>query len=208
MARTFPGIQNDDDGSEWDRVMHEAQRVAPDLMREMWMSEHKMRDMLSKLGVNDPNLAAFRADGPLLSAYMQAFAAKVGFALHYEFKQYAVPRKGRVQVRWFTSQEVVQGHIPSGLYDDLGTIEFMKQGKITSEFNFEYGAGSFHEKPNVNLYYAKVRDAFVVVAFVVDDVEYLPFPEGVLATFAPGDLKVAPVDRISDDAERLFLDLN
>lgn len=152
--------------------------------------------MMANEGVFDQELAAFRADGPILSAHMQAFAAKVGFALHYEATGSYVPLNGRVQVRWFTSAEVCRGRLPPSLLSSIGAPRTMQQGKITSEGNFEYGWGSFTEKTDVPIYYARVREAFAVAAFVVMDEASLPFPDGQLATFAPGDLVMPLSDRI------------
>ncbi|RWD44078.1 hypothetical protein [Mesorhizobium sp.] len=198
MARTFPGIGDEADSAEWDRVMGEINRVAPGLFREMWVPREQMEAMLWSQGITDRELAAFRADGPILSAHMQAFAAKVGFALHYEATGQVVPEQGRVQVRWFTSGEIIGDQLPESLFNSIGPVQLMKQGKITSELTFEYGWGEFEQNRAVNLCYAKVREAFVVAAFVVDDASKLPFPEGDLATFAPGDLRNPPHDRIMD----------
>lgn len=197
MARTFPGIATAADSAEWDRVMKEAQRVAPDLLREMWMPPEQMRQVMANEGIFDEELAALRADGPILSAHMQAFAAKTGFALHYEATGSFVPEEGRVQVRWFTSAEVNGGRLPPSLLSSIGAPRTMRQGKITSDGNFEYGWGSYTEKPDVPIYYARVREAFAVAAFVVTDESSLPFPEGELATFAPGDLVMPLSDRIT-----------
>lgn len=199
MARTFPGIATAADSDEWERVMREAQRVAPDLLREMWMSPQEMRHMMANEGIFDQELAAFRADGPILSAHMQAFGAKIGFALHYEATGSFVPSEGRVQVRWFPSAEVFGGRLPSSLLSSIGAPRTMQQGKITSDGNFEYGWGRLTEKPYVPVYYARVREAFAIAAFVVMDEASLPFPEGQLATFAPGDLVKPLSDRITVD---------
>lgn len=199
VARTFPGIRNHSDEAEWDRVIHEVDRVAPGLREEMWMPPEEMRETMWREGVFDPELAVFRANGPLLGAHMQAFAAKIGFALRYEDVRYPVPDAGGVQVRWFTSDELFKMEIPKSLYASVGSSNIMKQGKITSDNIFEYGWGDFVERPQVRLYYAKVRKAFVVAAFVADKRSCLPFPMGQLATFAPGDLCMPPHDRIYEE---------
>ena len=198
MARIFLGIATSADDAEWDKVMREVRRVAPDLMGEMWMPRDEMRLALWSEGVFDPGLASFRANGPILGAHMQAFAAKIGFALHYEATGDVVPASGRVQVRWFTSSEVHGGRLPPDLLASIGTPRIMRQGRITSEGDFEYGWGDFAGDPGVPIYYARVRDAFVVSAFVVPDEALLPFPVGALATFAPGDLVKPLTDRIVD----------
>lgn len=119
MARTFPGIATTADSDEWEKVMKEAQRVAPALLHEMWMPPQQMRQMMASEGIFDPELAAFRADGPILSAHMQAFGAKIGFALHYEATGSYVPPEGRVQVRWFASAEVYGGRLPTACFPAL-----------------------------------------------------------------------------------------
>jgi hypothetical protein len=198
MTRTFPGIQNDADSAEWDKVMNEVGRVAPGLPREIMVPPNEMRAMLASQGIFDENLAAFKADGPILGSHMQAFAAKVGFALRYEDVGYPVPDAGAVQVRWFTSSENFSGVLPESLLKSVGETKFLKQGKIDTEGHFEYGWGDFALKPNVRLYYAKFREAFTIAAFVADDLKDVPFPVGQLATFAPGDLTEDLYDRIVD----------
>jgi hypothetical protein len=199
MARTFPGIDGHPDEQEWDQVMREVGRVAPDLPKEMIMPPEEMQSMMLHEGVFDPKLAAFRANGPILGAHMQAFAAKVGFALRYEDVGYPVPGKGGVQVRWFTSSAILNGTIPESLYASLGPINNLRQGKMTSEGVFEYGCGDFTNQPDVRLYYAKVRTAFSIAAFVADDRSQLPFPQTQLATFAPGELSHPLQDRIYEE---------
>jgi hypothetical protein len=197
MARTFPGIGNSLDNAEWDKVMREVKRVAPGLMEEMWMPADQMREMMWREGVFEPGLAAFRANGPILGAYMQAFAAKVGFALHFEDVGSPIPESGGVQVRWFTSGELFRGDIPASLFESVGEVKIMKQGIITSDRVFEYGWGEYVDKPDIKVYYAKVREAFAVAAFVSEDRAKLPFPVDAVATFAPGELSLPLRDRIT-----------
>jgi hypothetical protein len=63
---------------------------------------------------------------------------------------------------------------------------------------FEYGYGTYEQRSEIKLYFARLRQAVEIAAFVVEDLTKLPFPEGELATFAPGDLQGTPVDRIND----------
>jgi len=199
MARTLPGISNQLDTDEWNRLLREVERVAPGLLREMHIPSFMQETLLAKYGIQKPDKhAVLRANGPLLSAHMQAFAAKVGFALHYEFTGAIVPIGGRVQIRWFTSEEMVNRRIPESLYSSVGTPQVMKQGQITSADIFEYGYGIYEQRPEISLFFARLRQAVEIAAFVVDDPTQLPFPEGALATFAPGDLQDIPVDRIKD----------
>ena len=198
MTQSFPGISNPKESAEWSKLFREVDRVAPGLHLEMHIPQKQLEIRLLSMGIFDPNVAAFRANGPILSAYMQAFAAKVGFALHYEFTNKLVPNGGRVQVRWFTSEEMAYAKVPISLYDSVGTPLAMRQGKLSSKGVFEYGAGTYENEPKINLYFAKFRAGFEVAAFVVDEACDKPFEEGELATFSPGDLQSTPYDRIID----------
>lgn len=196
MARTMPGIDSEKEGTEWQRLMDEVERVAPNLLREMHIPAWQQSWVLAQSGIRDPRVRMLRANGPILSAHMQAFAAKIGFALHHEFTKSVVSAQGRVQVRWFTSEEMASRRVPESLYNSIGTPIFLKQGIITSKDEFDYGAGYLDGNSNVKLYYAKVRQSFEVAAFVVEDSAHLPFRVGELATFRPGDLQDRPTDRI------------
>ena len=198
-ARTFPGIATKDDAREWDKVTAEAERVAPGIMREMVMPRPAMERTMRAYGVSDPEQAMFWAAGPILSAHMQAFAATTGFALHYEATGTIVPSNGRVQVRWFTSKEVENRKLSDSLIRSLDTRQPIRQGRITSDGLFEYGHVPYAGKPDVPLYFAKVREAFLAVAFVADEVGELPFSPLNLATFAPGDLTEPLHDRIYEE---------
>jgi hypothetical protein len=198
MARTFPGIANDVEAGEWERLMRKVERAAPGLMNEMHIPPERQSVGLAFHGIQDPNVRLLGANGPLVSAHMQAFAAKVGFALHYQFSRKIVPESGRVQVRWFTNEEMMNNKVPVSLYSSIGSPRIMEQGKITSKDMFEYGHSIYANRAEINLYFCRLRSAFEVAAFVVDDVVNLPFRDGELATFAPGDLQKAPYDRIKD----------
>jgi hypothetical protein len=199
MARTFPGAASERENAEWTKLLNEVQRAAPGLLNEMmWANPHQMMGMQMLAESIDENLAALKGNGPILSSYMQAFAAKIGFALHYESTGQFVPENGRIQVRWFTSGEIFGERIPTSLLESIEQIDILKQGRITSEYTFEYGWGLYKHDNSVRVYYAKIRDSFVVSAFFAETVDGLPFQASELATFSPGDLSGLPFDRIRD----------
>ena len=197
MARTFPGIATEQDGAEWDRVFHEVERISPDLLREMWIPPEMQALYLSGIDGPTNELAALRANGPILSSFMQAFAAKVGFALHHHYTGAIVPSSGHVQVRWFTSQDLITNALPSE-FSALAEPSYLMQGKLTSKGLFEYERVEFHQFKPAHLYLAKFREAFAVAAFVGAEQMDVPFEIGELATFRPGELIGALRDRIID----------
>lgn len=194
FARTFPGIENKRDETEWDRLLGEVGRVLPDLMQEMWIPERHQLTIRTAIGAPE-GTATFFAAGQLAHAHMTTFAAKVGFALHFWSTGSWVPADGRVQVRWFTNEEVMNGRLPKALMERPGRYRFLQQGKITSEFDFEYGAGEYEDSP-ARLYFCKARQAFHMATFVVNNPSDLPFPEDELATFRPGEFQGPVVARI------------
>jgi hypothetical protein len=46
------------------------------------------------------------ADGPILNRHILPFAAKLGFALHFEMTGNAIPVAGGLKVMWFSNLHV------------------------------------------------------------------------------------------------------
>ena len=117
-----------------------------------------------KLARKRHNLSAdvhpLRADGPLLTRHILTFAAKLGFALHYDAKGSPVPIVGGVQVMWFSNLQAMQGQIPKMLFDLLPSPSTLQQGakSVADQFKYSYATG---ERDHM-LYFASFNDAFAV----------------------------------------------
>ena len=178
---------------EWDKLISEIKRRIPGLMEEMWVDP--VYQSIGKITNNmKDEHAFFFAGGPIVFAYMTAFAAKAGFALDFEERKVIVPSSGRVQVRWFTSGEMLGDQLPPSLFRMTGELRTLRQGKLSVEEDFAYAHGEFAKC--VRLHYMRVRQAFSVAAFIADDENDLPFPIAELATFTPGELKSIPAEKV------------
>lgn len=184
MALTFPGVTEEASRLEWDRLVAETTRVAPEVISEIILSDQDRKFAERKLGL-EQDQTLFWAGGQSTFAHMTAFAAKAGFALHYEFEKKFVSRDEIVQVRWFTNHEWLSGIIPDPMKHVVGELQHFNQGKISSSFTFEYGKAVVENSHTA--YVVRCRNAFLLAAFVSSGADPL-FPRDKVATFLPGDL--------------------
>jgi hypothetical protein len=84
-----------------------------------------------------------RADGPILTHHILTFAAKLGFALHYDAKGSPVPIAGGALVMWFSNLQAMEGKIPSTLFDMLPSPSTLQQGtkSVANQFKYSYATG-------------------------------------------------------------------
>jgi hypothetical protein len=109
-----------------------------------------------------------KANGPLVSAHMQTFATKLGFALYYEVTGRIVPNNGGVVARWFSNVDRVEGTFPQTVFDILLPPETLKQGKfnVSDQFSYQWRIA---EEDRMALFFASFRHSFAVLAFVTTD---------------------------------------
>src|SRR5262245_21886081 len=106
-----------------------------------------------------------KVDGPLVSAHMQTFAEKVGFALFYEMTKTIVPPEGGVVARWFSNVEALQGKYPREEISRItGPSTTLRQGskEVSDQFNYTSGLS---EDNSIGAFLASFRKSFAVVAF-------------------------------------------
>jgi hypothetical protein len=147
-----------------------------------------------KLARKHHNLSAdvhpLRADGPILNEHILTFAAKLGFALHYDAKGTAIPSGGGVLVMWFSNLQAMKGQIPTMLFDLLPSPSTLQQGakSVASQFKYSYATG---ERDHM-LYFATFNNSFAVGGVTALDRRL--FLDGLrdrFRIFAPGDLRPA-----------------
>ncbi len=111
----------------------------------------------------------FKTDGPIVSAAMARFAAKLGFALHWvETGGRIVPTGGAVLARWYTNSNKLTGAFPDQIFGVLGPKTSLTQGKWTVEDRFSYSFGIADTK-RMGVYFAAFQFSFSTLAFVVED---------------------------------------
>jgi hypothetical protein len=109
-----------------------------------------------------------RTDGPLVSAHMQTFSIKLGFALYHEVTKKCVPMSGGVAARWFSNVERLDGTFPQSIFDVLLQPETLKQGdfNVSDQFSYQWRIA---EGDRMALFFASFRRSFGVLAFVATD---------------------------------------
>ena len=133
-----------------------------------------------------PGTAVLRSDGPILRHHMLTFAAKLGFALHFETLGTRVPDEGGVQSFYFTNVSAVRGELPLGVLDFLPNRRTLKQGTKHVSDQFTYSSVSTEEKRHA-VFYAVFNDSFSIMAVsALDRTEFLDAHAGDHPVFAPG----------------------
>ena len=126
-----------------------------------------------------------RANGPLVTHYMTIFAAKFGFAMHYENYRERIPDVGGVQVLWFSNAQAARGKLPNKLIAMLPPKQTLRQGKKEVSDQFEYSS-SVAEGGRHSVAYAVFRSSFAVLAATAIDRSELPADADRFRVFRPG----------------------
>ena len=130
-----------------------------------------------------------RANGPLLTHHIQTFAAKFGFALHYEVNGAPVPAAGGVQVMWFSNVQALNDQVPQMLVDVLPSPSTLQQGAKSAGEQFKYSYTTA-ERDHL-LYLASFNKSFAVAGITaMDRTLYLEKRSDRFPVFKPGDFLV------------------
>jgi hypothetical protein len=127
-----------------------------------------------------------RADGPILTRHVLTFAAKLGFALHFEMRSAPIPPAGGAQVMWFSNLQAMKGQIPNMLFDLLPSPLTLQQGSksVGDQFRYSFASG---EREHM-LYFAQFNKSFAVAGITANDRSiYLEANQDRFPIFAPGD---------------------
>ena len=142
VAALFSRISQADQDPFWENgggvtLRHTVERDAPGVRDEVF-DERKAttRWMRGRTGVLTPK-AVIHADGPLVKAYLDVFAAKLGMALYREHVGKPLAMEGGVQTIWYMN---------SGLSEKMALAHFsilpiggsLKQGTFTAREQFAY----------------------------------------------------------------------
>lgn len=183
-----------DDRSEAEReylgkLTSALQTNLPDLLLEMRPTERQKRRFREAYGEMDGG--PINASGPLLTAVMHRFGAKLGLAMHRHVTGRIVPTTGVASVIWYTNNCALTGRFPDSVYEFLGPPETLRQGQKHVADQFQVASAVPVEGPEMSVHMATFRRSFAVLVFVAEDEDLLgPSPEG--AAFRPGFLKDIP----------------
>lgn len=188
MGRIYPDATTELEKSEYKDLLKAVNNNIPGLLPEMWIGHGGQKIARKRLPPNFGNGGVLRVNGPLLSAHMEAFAAKIGFSFHYEATGEIISSRGGVFARWYTNIERYGGNFPDELVAMLPAPLTLKQGKKQVSDQFQYSFAVTTDKSN-GAFVATFRHAFAVAAISAADRRFLdkncPFPELV---WEPGEI--------------------
>jgi hypothetical protein len=127
--------------------------------------------------------------GPLVSLHMQAFAIKLGFALHYHATNEVIPVGGGVSARWYSNVDRATDVFPQTIFKLLPAPQTLKQGKVAVEDQFQFSTRCLEDK-SMGVYLGIFRRSFAIVAFGIKDRTHLSeaVAEKGPRLYAPGEI--------------------
>jgi hypothetical protein len=128
LSRVAPDARDEEERAELKKLLRGVSNNVPGLLEEMDLDARDQvaaRNRLPK-----PADGGFlKTNGPLVSAHMQTFATKLGFALYYEVTGSIVPMDGGVAARWFSNVDRLDGTFPQSVFDYLLPPQTLKAGQ-------------------------------------------------------------------------------
>ncbi len=188
IGRSFPDAETEFEKAEMKGLLTAVSNNIPGLLQEMHIGTAGQKIAKNRLAVRI-NGGFLRANGPLVSSHMQAFSAKIGFALYFELTKRIIPMEGGVAVRWFSNYERLEGTFPHTVFDYLLPPNTLKQGKfeVSDQFGYQWRMA---EENQMGMFFAYFRQSFAVLAFVALDKSLLEVEtKHPIRIFVPGDLR-------------------
>jgi hypothetical protein len=169
LLRLFSRIYPDPEGSSQDEVREIMRDVAarvPSVMLEM-MPGPRQRRLFRETG-DLPEEVHPLTVGQTMHEAIERFAAKLGFALHYNKTKRVVPASGGALVRWYSNHDLFTGRFPAQLTEIVGPPETLRQGRFDVTRQFLYGSNALSDG-TMTVHVASFRQSFAVMATVAED---------------------------------------
>lgn len=187
LGRVYPDSESDPEKRELKKLLSAVSNNVPGLLDEMTVDDAEQHQARRDI----PNLpfgsAVLRANGPIVTAHMRKFGAKLGLALHFELHGSFVPQEGGVQPMFFTNANAARGELPMEIINRLPTARTLQQGKkeVSSQFSYSF---ILTEERRHSVFYAVFRQSFAVAAVTaIDRSEFLMKNADKYPVVVPGD---------------------
>ncbi|HWW24903.1 MAG TPA: hypothetical protein VNZ85_03295 [Caulobacter sp.] len=187
MSRIYPDPTTPEGVAEVVKYLNGVANNEPGLLKEMfgspaWRSSARER-VPQGAGMN-----ALDCSGPLLNKNMDLFAAKFGFAMHFEITKGMIEDGGAVAARWYPNADDLNGTFPREVWSVLGRPETLRQGKFEVPDQFEY-AWAVGEDGGIGMFLGMFRQSFAVLAMTsATPRSVFDAPPVEMRTWRPGDL--------------------
>lgn len=185
MSRISPDASTEEELAEVTKYLRGVANNAPGLLEELAGPPNWRQ---SAMGRAPAGTQPLYCGGPIVSRHMETFAAKFGFAMHFEITGEPIGADGAVAARWYSNADVYESKFPMEVWDVLGPPTTLRQGKFHVSDQFEY-AWAVGEDRSIGMFLGSFRQSFAVLAFTStaprDVFERPPVP---LRLWRPGDL--------------------
>lgn len=114
-----------------------------------------------------PEAGILKVDGPIASYHMERFAAKLGFAMHYEKTLNRVGPAGGVAFRWYSNANIINDNVLEYAESRFWGPETLRQGRQHASDRFEYRWVTDGHATGV---LARFGTGFAVLALACDDI--------------------------------------
>jgi len=189
LSRAYADDRSEAEREYLSRLTAALRTNLPALLLEMRPTARQKRRFRQTYGEMEGG--PLNASGPLLTAVMHRFGAKLGLAMHRHVTGRIVPTSGVASVIWYSNNCALTGRFPASVYDFLGSPETLRQGEKHVADQFQVASAVPIEGPEMSVHMATFRRSFAVLAFIAENQDLLgPSCEG--TAFRPGFLKEEP----------------
>ncbi len=168
IGRFDPDAGDEQGQKDFLKVLEAIKNNIPGLLDEMKMGRAGQKLAQRNIEPLPPGAELMRVSGPLVTTHMKTFAAKLGFALHYETFGEPVPATGAVQPMWFTNVQAANGELPMDLIKLLPPMQTLRQGRKEVGEQFQYSCLVTTEGHH-SVFYGTFRSACAVAAVTALD---------------------------------------
>ncbi len=191
LSRAYPDPETEEAKKEVRKLWDSINNNCPELLDEMKPS-FRQEKLARNLSAELPSSGgALDSRGPILNSAIHRFAAKIGYALHFELTGKPVPPDGVAHVWWLTNYQALKGEMPDELINMLGAPQTLCQGRweVSNQFTF---ASNATEGGTMSVHFATFRFSFAVCAAVAEKSDSLRPPENIrhVVSCCPGWLKI------------------
>jgi hypothetical protein len=191
LSRAYPDPETEGAKKEVRKLWDSINNNCPGLLGEINPSFRQ--EKLARGLIDDFSSSGFalNARGPILNRAIHRFAAKIGYALHFELTGKSVPPGGVAYVWQYSNYQALKGEIPNELMNILGAPQTLRQGRweVSNQFTF---ASNAIEGGAMSVHFAAFRFSFAVCAAVAENSGSLRPPENIrhVVSCSPGWLKI------------------
>jgi hypothetical protein len=189
LGRTFPEPPSEQGQNDLAKLLRAVSNNVPGLLQEMYVGTGGQKIARRNIPKMPAGTGVLRADGPLVSGHMTVFAAKLGYALHFQAFGKPVPSGGGVQPLWVSNAQAARDELPTSVIELLPPAQTLRQGKKEVSDQFEYSWLATEDRRH-SVFSGVFRSSFAVFAIsALDRSEFLEKNADRFPIISPGDLR-------------------